>query len=166
MSAAHTGSPNPSDPKPIFLEPDQGERLNVVGETVRVLADGAATHGRCFIFEEITPPNAGPPLHRHAIDSEFFYILEGTYKFVLDGKEHIARTGAFLCAPRGSLHTFCNIGATTGRMLLFCLPAGLEGPFRKCDQAAKSGPVTLDLLTRFFSEFNLSFEGPPLSAVR
>ena len=59
-------TPNP--PQPFVLSPADGERLSLVGESVRVLADAKATGGRCFIFEETTPPGGGPPLHRHAIE--------------------------------------------------------------------------------------------------
>lgn len=153
--------PRTPDPEPITLRPGEGEQLVVVGDRIRVLADGAATHGRCFIFEETSEPGMGPPLHRHAVDTEFFFILEGTYKFVLNGKEFIGEPGAFVCAPRGSLHTFCNCGTTRGRMLLVCMPAGLEGPFRAT--AAAKGPLTPEDLARIFGAFGLTFEGPPLA---
>ena len=100
--------------KGYWLKSGEGETISFVGERARVLADAATTGGRCFIFEETTPAGVGPPLHRHGIDDEFFYILEGRFRFVMDGREFIAEPGAFLSVPKGSVHTFVNVGAGPG----------------------------------------------------
>src|SRR5690554_3399760 len=99
-----------SVPEPAFLQPGEGESLRIVGESVRVLADGASTAGACFVFEETTRPGHGPPLHTHAREDEFFYVVEGSVKFVVDGRETVVRAGGAAFAPRGSAHTFCNVG--------------------------------------------------------
>lgn len=149
-------------PKSYTLAPNEGQRLSVVGDTVRVLADGAATGGRCFIFELTTPASGGPPLHRHSIDDEYFFVIEGSYKFVIDGREIAASPGSFVHAAKGSLHTFMNAGSAPGRMLIVTSPAGLEAPFRATHEASKSGPPPVPTLVEIFAKFNLSIEGPPL----
>lgn len=149
---------------PIYLASTQGERLNVVGDEVRVLADSDTTGGRCFMFELRTPPGGGPPLHRHAIDDEFFFVIEGHYRFVRDGHTIDAGPGAFVVAPKGCLHTFANVGSTTGRMLIVTMPGGLEAPFRQTHEASKSALPTPQALAAIFAPFQLTFEGPPLSA--
>lgn len=149
--------------QPRFLQPHEGEFLSVVGETNRVLIDGAATGGRLLIFEVNSPVNNGPPLHRHSVDDEFFYILAGRYKFVCDGREFIAEPGAFVCAPKGSVHAFvCCSGNPTGKMLLICAPAGLEGPFRACHAGGLG--MSMDAVVGAFAKFGLEFMGPPLKA--
>jgi mannose-6-phosphate isomerase-like protein (cupin superfamily) len=154
--------PEPAAVRPLFLSPAEGERVGVVGSTVRVLADASVTGGRCFIFEEHTPPGVGPPLHRHGVDDEFFFILEGRYRFVLDGREFLAEPGAFVSAPKGSVDTFVNCGASPGRMLLVTMPAGLEGPFRETQALEKLGPPTPEALAAVFAKFGLGILGPPL----
>src|SRR5690349_11660584 len=52
------------------LRPEDGERLLIVGDRVRILADGDSTGGQCAIFEAVTAPGVGPPLHRHALEDE------------------------------------------------------------------------------------------------
>lgn len=147
-----------------FLPVGAGESLNVVGESIRVLADGRASGGRAFIFEETSPAGMGPPLHRHTHDDEFFYILAGRYRFVCDGKEFIANPGAFVCAPKGSTHTFvsCNPDGGVSKMLVICTPPGLEGPFRECTAGGPSMPM--DAILAAFTKFDLEFVGPPLKA--
>ena len=143
------------------LQPGEGERLTVVTDTVRVLADGAATGGRVFIFEEINEPGHGPPLHRHGVDDEYFFVLEGEFTFVIDGTRVVAPKGAFVAAPKGSQHTFTNSGTTTGRMLIITTPPGLESPFR--ETAALREP-TPEKLAAVFGKAGIVFEGPPLGA--
>lgn len=146
---------------PHVLHRGEGERLALVGETVRVLADAQVASGRCFIFEETTPPGGGPPPHRHGVDDEHFYVLEGTYGFQIDGNEITAEPGAFVTAPRGSLHGFRNVGSTPGRMLIVCAPCGLERCFRAAHDAERRGPVEPAKLAEIFAAFDVVFEGVP-----
>src|SRR5262245_49335328 len=114
----------------LVLAPDAGERFTIIGGSVRVLIDGAASGGRCCMFECPIPPGDGPPLHRHEREDELFYVLEGRFKFSIDGKEFVGERGSFACAPRGSIHAFRNVGSTPGVLHVTCTPAGLEVPFR------------------------------------
>src|SRR5579864_5548401 len=41
---------------------------------------------RSVSFVGHTPPQAGPPPHRHSREDESFYVLEGEYEFVLGGQ--------------------------------------------------------------------------------
>ncbi|MFA6044962.1 MAG: cupin domain-containing protein [Phycisphaerales bacterium] len=150
---------------PLFLAPNEGERINVVGDDVRVLADSSTTGGRCFIFELRTPAGSGPPLHTHGIDDEFFFVIEGHYRFLRDGTAIDAGPGAFFVAPKGSQHTFVNVGATTGRLLIITTPGGLEVPFRKTHEASKAGQPTPESLAAIFAPFQLTIDGPPLGRV-
>jgi len=152
-----------SEAKARVLQPGEGEMIRVVTDTVRVLADGAATGGRLFIFEETCQPGHGPPLHRHGIDDEYFFVLEGEFTFMINGTRVVAPTGAFVAAPKGSQHTFTNSGTITGRLLVVTTPPGLESPFR--ETAALHEP-TPEQLAAAFAKFAVRFEGPPLSAGR
>lgn len=143
--------------------PAQGEYLNVVGDTVRILIDSEATQGRYLVFETVTSPGAGPPLHRHGHDDEFFYIVEGTMKFIVDGVTHIVGPGGTAFAPRGSVHTFVNAGAAPSRMVITCCPGGLERSFRECDALGREGRATPETIEAAFRKFDLEFVGPPLT---
>lgn len=149
---------------PIVRRPDQCETLSIVGDTVRILADSASTGGACAIFEETGPYGGGPPLHRHTHDDEHFYILEGEFKFSVDGKESVVGPGGYIFAPRGSVHTFVNATPPPGigRLLVVCMPGGLEGPFRECDRLARQGAVSMEALVAAFRAFGVEFVGPPL----
>jgi mannose-6-phosphate isomerase-like protein (cupin superfamily) len=162
-SNAHTGTHSRPVLTPRFLGPGEGEQVQVVTDLVRILADTASTGGMCNIFESRTMPGGGPPLHRHSVDDEFFFILHGRFEFVLDGRRFVAEPGAFLVAPRGSTHTFTNAGSGPGRMLVITMPGGLDGPFREAAAAvvpqAAPDPAVLG---RIFGRHGIEFLGPPL----
>jgi mannose-6-phosphate isomerase-like protein (cupin superfamily) len=142
----------------------EGEVLNVVGERIRILADSAMTDGKCVIFENISEPGSGPPLHRHGRDDEFFFVVEGTVKFLVDGQESVVSAGGAALAPRGSVHAFANVGTQPSRMIITCCPGGLEGPFREADRLQREGRVSPESLAEVFGRFDLEILGPPLES--
>ena len=149
--------------KSVIRPAGEGEALSVVGERIRVLADSAMTDGKCFIFENISAPGNGPPLHRHGREDEMFYVVEGTVKFSVDGVESVVTAGGSAIAPRGSVHAFANIGDTPSRMIVTCCPGGLETAFRECDQLARAGGETPAAVTEAFKRIDLEIVSPPLS---
>jgi quercetin dioxygenase-like cupin family protein len=151
-----------SAPSPYYLAPADGEHLHVITDSVRILADTQTTGGRLLILIETAAPHAGPPLHRHANEDEYFYILSGRFRFVVNGTEYTADPGAFLCAPKGSVHTFTNIAPDNqpSTMLVIATPPGLEIPFRTCHTAGPTMPMP-DLIAAF-AKANITFLGPPL----
>jgi quercetin dioxygenase-like cupin family protein len=150
----------------ILLQPGEGETFPIIGGGIRVLMDGAASGGSVFQFESTVSAGEGPPLHRHEREDELFYVLEGESRFVLDGQEFAAAPGAFVCAPRGSVHTFQNTGSRPGRLLITCTPAGLDDAFRAVrlpEPGSAETPPTMEEMTAIFASHGVLLEGPPLS---
>lgn len=152
-------------PKAIVLNQAGGELIAIVGDRARILADGSATGGQCTVFEAITEPGVGPPLHSHEFEDEYFYVAEGTVKFSINGSVFVGGQGSFVLAPRGSVHTFVNAGKTQSRMLISVTPSGLENPFREnaalFQKDPKAGP---EQIAGIFGRFGVKFHGPPLDA--
>lgn len=152
-------------PAPAFVPPDGGERLGIVGDVARILVDGDATGGQSCVFEGTTAPGLGPPLHRHANEDEYFYIVRGTVKFSINGEIRIAKPGAMVFAPRGSVHTFVNAGKEPSVMVIWVTPSGLENAFRKNAELFKRNPGAKPAeLAAIFGLAGVEFLGPPLSA--
>lgn len=163
MQTSHSSNHAPA--RAVTLPPDRGERFTIIGGGVRVLLDGESSGGRCCMFECPIPAGDGPPLHRHEREDELFYVLEGRFKFSVDGKEFLGEPGAFACAPRGSVHSFRNVGSATGRLLVTCTPAGLEVPFRAVRDPEPGDPrpaPTPDQVMAEFGKHGITFVGPPL----
>jgi mannose-6-phosphate isomerase-like protein (cupin superfamily) len=67
--------------------------LDILGDQVLLKLGGRESVGQLTVTMGITPPNAGPPLHRHSREDESFYVLEGEYLFEVDGKQFHAGPG-------------------------------------------------------------------------
>lgn len=162
-----TSTPStPSRARTLTLAPTEGETFTIIGGDVRILIDGASSGGQCCVLEAPIPPGDGPPLHRHEREDELFYVLDGRFKFSVDGKEFVAERGAFACAPRGSVHAFKNIGATKGMLMVTTIPAGIEVPFRAVripEPGSNRTPLTMDQTFAEFARHGITFHGPPLA---
>jgi quercetin dioxygenase-like cupin family protein len=100
--------------------------FKVFGEPVEVLVSGEMTGGQSATIIQTSPPGGGPPPHSHANEDETFIVLEGNYELLRAGAWIKVLSGQAVHTTRGSVHTFRNVGATTGRMLCFVTPSGLE----------------------------------------
>jgi quercetin dioxygenase-like cupin family protein len=144
-----------------------GRPLPVVGDEVTIKISSRDTGGAFATFMDTTPPHAGPPLHRHAAQDEWWYILEGDYLFEVDGEEIHAGPGATVFAPRGSVHTFMNTGSTAARSLITVVPGGLDLFFEDLSAAAPiaaSVAANPELVAEIFRKHGLELLGPPLWA--
>jgi quercetin dioxygenase-like cupin family protein len=150
----------------ILLQPGEGEAFNIIGGGVRVLVDGAASGGSVLQVESTVPPGEGPPLHRHEREDELFFVLEGEFRFVLDGREFAAAAGAFVYAPRGSVHAFKNTGTGMGRLLITCTPAGLDEAFRAVrlpEAGSAERALPMEEMIALFARHGVMIVGPPLA---
>ena len=142
-----------------------GAALQIYTSQVKVKLSGADTAGAYAIVESVTEPQGGPPLHRHTREDESFYVLEGEFLFEVDGQRIHAGPGSAVFAPRGTVHTFKNVGATPGRMLGVVQPAGLDSFFEDMDAAGTSKEPDIAMLAQIFQKYGLELVGPPLAAV-
>jgi quercetin dioxygenase-like cupin family protein len=106
----------------LFIPAGAGEQVKVLGSihTNKVTPDD--TNGRFLALEISVSPHCGPPLHRHAADSEFFYVLEGEITFATPEGEVRARAGDFCYLPVGGYHGFRNDGDSPARALVMITP--------------------------------------------
>ena len=103
-----------------------------MGSEVRVKAAAEDTGGAFSLIDYTTAPGwPGPPPHLHERTDEGFFILEGRYRFDVDGEEHVVGPGDWLFIPRGTPHRFAAVDDRPGRFLALFSPGGFEGYFRE-----------------------------------
>ena len=68
------------------------------------------------------PARAHAPGHRHELEEEVVYCLEGQGQAVIDGKAEPIRPGTFIVFPPKSLHSINNTGARTIKLLYLFSP--------------------------------------------
>lgn len=80
-------------------------------------ADKSFLDGRTLKMSVVAPGKATHAPHRHAED-EFFFVLEGTAEFILDGKTRVAGPYASFYCPSDIEHGIRNVGETELKYLV------------------------------------------------
>ena len=146
---------------------------------VRFMIDGEEAKGGFSLVEHPMSPRAlAAPLHRHAREDEYSYILEGSMGALLGDEELVAGPGDLVFKPRNQWHTFWNAGDQPARILEIISPAGFERYFEELVElggSAQADPQALvELCGRYELEvdpesipglverFDLRFPGEPI----
>jgi quercetin dioxygenase-like cupin family protein len=147
----------------VALGPGEGARMqSPIGGAITFKARASETGGTMTVFETFVAPGEGPPLHVHTNEDEAVYVLEGELHFRLGPDLHTLPPGAFLFIPRGSPHTFQNVGDGTARFLVIFTPSGMERFFeRMAVDASNVGDQAL--FAAFGREVGMDVVGPPLA---
>ncbi len=96
--------------------PGEGSKsLWVFGELVVCKIASYRTGGAYSLFEVVTEPGSGPPLHVQHREDEAFYVLKGEYEFLVEDRTIDAGAGSLIYVPKGNLHAHINVGEGTGR---------------------------------------------------
>lgn len=115
---------------PTVLPSDEGERIWITADTVRIVATVAESGGSFTTLEVVSPPGSGPPPHIHETEDEAFYVLDGEFELVIGERVVRGGAGTYAIAPRGIVHRFQSTGDRDGRLLVTFTPGGIEGFFR------------------------------------
>ena len=84
--------------------------------------------GGAFALSELTAHTQfAPPPHINNREDESYYILEGEFEFMDDGRTFTAGAGSVVYLPKGRLHMHRNAGDVPARALVLVTPAGVEG---------------------------------------
>jgi mannose-6-phosphate isomerase-like protein (cupin superfamily) len=134
-----------------FIGP-QGREQDVT----EVLATAEQTGGSLGMFRQTIAPGKGPGIHVHHTEDEFFYIVSGEFKLKLGDRVMNAPAQSVMFVPRGTAHTFLNVGDKPGVLLVGVTPGGLEGMFSK-----RQG-VDAETNRMLMKAHNTEIVGPPL----
>jgi mannose-6-phosphate isomerase-like protein (cupin superfamily) len=110
--------------------PNDGKAGSLGNIGVRLMIEGADTGGGFSLVEHPMPPHRlAAPLHRHANEDEYSYVLEGRMGALLGDEVLEAGPGDLVFKPRNQWHTFWNAGDEPCRILEIIAPAGFEEYF-------------------------------------
>lgn len=115
-----------ADQNETLLNQTENNSFWVLGDLYTFKVTGKQTNGAFTVIEQIIQPQSGPPPHVHHREDEAFYVLEGRFSFLSGEKQSVFEAGSFVYVPKGTVHTFKNIEAQQGRLLVIITPAGLE----------------------------------------
>ena len=147
--------------KPKIVKSTEGTVTSVVGQDGRAIMRGDDTGGLFSLSEIISDPEVGPPYHVHSREDETFFILEGAFEFIVDGKRTVAKPGDTVFGARNVPHTFKCVGTQKGRLTVLCTPAGFEKFFDEVTERNKVAEMTPPELTALAAEYGCTILGPP-----
>ncbi|HEX8712402.1 MAG TPA: cupin domain-containing protein [Terracidiphilus sp.] len=147
---------------------------------VRFMIDGGESGERFSLVEHPMSAHAlAAPLHRHAREDEYSYVVRGRMGALLGDEVVFAQPGDLVFKPRNQWHTFWNAGDEPAFILEIISPAGFERFFHELsDRGGVAGlePSALrELCGRYLLDmapesvpdlvqrFNLRFPGEPVA---
>jgi mannose-6-phosphate isomerase-like protein (cupin superfamily) len=124
---------------PRVVGPSDGAFVDLGGTGVRFMIRGEESGGGFSLVEHPIPPgHLAAPMHRHSLEDEYSFVLEGRLGALLGDDEVYAEAGDLAFKPRDQWHTFWNAGETTCRILEIISPAGFERYFDDAVEGASS----------------------------
>ena len=161
------------------LGPQDGKAgfLGTVG--VRFMVDGKEAGGGFSLVEHPMSGRAlAAPLHRHTLEDEYSYVLEGRVGALLGDDVLAGGPGDLIFKPRNQWHTFWNAGNEPARLLEIISPGGFERFFAELVDlggVTQADPQTLaelcaryelemnpDSVPELLQRFDLLFPGEPI----
>jgi quercetin dioxygenase-like cupin family protein len=140
---------------PRVIGPDDGHFVDLGALGIRFLVWSEESGGNFSLVEHPIPPRTlAAPLHRHANEDEYSYVLEGQLGALLGDAVVHARPGDLVFKPRGQWHTFWNAGDGPCRILEIISPGGFEHMFSDMGREPESftGDAAPDLDARYSLE--------------
>jgi len=145
---------------PAIVLAGQSRVLRAFGDEVHIHLGAAETGGQFTMFTDFTPPGGGPPPHYHIHEDEWFHVLEGRAAFFKDGEWTEVPVGSTVFMPKGTLHTFKNVGDTPLKQLITTAPAGFETYFaRSGEEFTKPEGPDMKRLIEIAGEHGIVFPG-------
>jgi len=92
-----------------------------------LLAKSESTGGVYSLIHLTASPGFGTPYHLHHTEDESFYVLDGEFTFICDGKKTALGAGGYIFLPRGIPHGFRCSSEKNSRVLIHVMPGGKVG---------------------------------------
>ncbi|CAI5481706.1 unnamed protein product [Closterium sp. Yama58-4] len=120
-----------------------GKVVKAMGMRVRIKAEAEQTGGSYSVIEYEVPAGEGSEEHIHTREHEAWFLLDGQMTWTIEKETYQASQGSFMHMPLGRAHSFRNNSDRPARMLVVCMPGGLEKYFLEIgdpEEAAGKAP--------------------------
>ena len=125
-------------------------------DVTELVATRDQTGGALGLVRQTIAPKSGPPTHIHQAEDEFFYVVSGDFRVKLGDRIMSAPAQSVIFVPRGTAHTFQNVGTEPGVLLEGVAPGGFEKMFEE-----RQG-VDAETNRALMKKYRMEVVGPPL----
>jgi quercetin dioxygenase-like cupin family protein len=148
---------------------DRDDAFWVLGDHYSFKVSSEETGGSLAVVEVTSFPKNGPPPHVHHHEDESLYVLDGTFSVLVGARSFEVSSGDFVYVPKNALHTYKNIGSSTGRLLVILRPGGFEKLWRQIGERARQDAIppaplqgTIEKLIALAPNYHLEIPSPRL----
>jgi quercetin dioxygenase-like cupin family protein len=99
------------------------------GHILTMKAIGKETGKTCTWMLNENSPHEGVSFHKHLLEDESFYVVQGAYEITVGDRTVQGGPGTYLYGPRNIPHRWTNVGTGRGSILNVFSPSGIEGYF-------------------------------------
>jgi mannose-6-phosphate isomerase-like protein (cupin superfamily) len=153
----------------LFYPQDEGVHFHFLNHLATVKVSGSVS-GSMSVVEFSAPRSFGPPTHRHELEDEFFFVVEGEITAQCGDDEVRAGEGASIFLPHGAPHRF-QVVSEMARILTITSRAGSPATFDRMvatlgvrvDSPVQPQPSPIDPadVGRVCAEHDIEVVGPP-----
>ena len=87
-----------------------------------VMATSESTGGAFSMVHHTAPVGHATPYHLHHVEDEAFFVLDGQFTFICDGKKTVLGPGGYIFLPRNVPHGIRCTGSSPSTMLVLAMP--------------------------------------------
>ena len=146
--------------RPLVLRPGEARKIGPdEGPSVLVYATSELTAGSLTLMETGgTTVGSGPPMHIHHRNNEAFFVLSGSYRMHVAGRDYDCPAGTFIFLPAGTVHGFYALVPGTRKLNIYA-PSSHEGFFEGLD-AIMAGGADETQIKDLFERYHTEIVGP------
>jgi quercetin dioxygenase-like cupin family protein len=157
----------PNDLLPHSIAAAEGDAYWFLNNLEVVKASADSTGGAFSLIYQLTPPGHATPYHLHHHEDEAFYVLDGEFTFICDGRKTTVGPGGYMFLPRNIPHGIRCTGTSASTILILTMPGtGFVGMMKEmavpATQRVLPAPTAPDIkkLTALCAKYRIDILGP------
>jgi quercetin dioxygenase-like cupin family protein len=157
-----TTTSTPAARRATIVHPGDGDVVRAFGNEIVFKLAGEQTGDTLSLGLATAPAgHPGPPPHVHDGEDELFIILEGQYRFAVEGEWSEAGPGSVVYLPRGVEHTYHVVGDVAGRHWVITTSGAFASFYTRCGEVfAADGPPDFGRLFAIAQAHGMRFAAP------
>ena len=142
----------------VIAHADDGVPVRAFGNEILFKLSSDQSGGALVVGLATVPAGNAVPMHVQEREDELFIIVDGTYRFWVNGSETDVERGALVFIPGGAPHRFQVLGERPGRHWVLSAPGGFDRFFMECAKVfSEPGPPDFGRLAAINAAYGYRF---------